>query len=60
LKNVGIRQMTYGEQKIMKDAINYLKTAYIYAQRIDWFLSGDDGEESLIKRLKDELDAVKV
>jgi len=42
-------------QNIMKDAIKYLKIAYIYAQRIDWFLSGDDGEESLIRRLKEEL-----
>jgi len=33
-----------------------LKIAEIYAQRIDWFLSGDDGEDSLIRRLKDDLE----
>lgn len=35
--------------------IYYLKKAEIYAQRIDWLLSGDDGEESFHKRLKAEL-----
>ena len=38
-----------------KEAIKYLKLAQIYAQRIDWFLSGDDGEESFHKRLNKEL-----
>ena len=37
------------------EAVKALKTAYVYAQRIDWFLSGDDGEESFLKRLEDEL-----
>lgn len=32
-----------------------LRLAYIYAQRIDWLLSGDDGEDSFRKRLKEEL-----
>ena len=43
-------------QGVFIDAINLLKRAEIYAQRIDWFLSGDDGEESFLKRLKEELD----
>ena len=43
-------------QKIFKEGIEALKIAEIYAQRIDWFLSGDDGEESLISRLKEDLD----
>jgi len=34
-----------------------LRKAAIYAQRIDWLLSGDDGEESFLERLKEELDA---
>jgi len=41
--------------KIMKDAIKYLTIAQIYAQRVDWFLSGDDGEDSLKERLKEDL-----
>lgn len=43
-------------QQIMKDGIVALKRAYVYAQRIDWFLSGDDGEESLKRRLKEDLE----
>ena len=42
-------------QKIFRDGIKALKIAEIYAQRIDWYLSGDDGEDNLIKRLKEEL-----
>ena len=37
------------------EAVKALKTAYVYAQRIDWFLSGNDGEESFLKRLENEL-----
>ncbi len=33
-----------------------LRKAAIYAQRIDWILSGDDGDESFIRRLRDELE----
>ena len=43
-------------QKIFKDGIESLKKAEIYAQRIDWYLSGDDGEDSLVSRLKSDLD----
>jgi hypothetical protein len=42
-------------QKHFKDAIDTLKKAYIYAHRIDYFLSGDDGEESFLMRLEKEL-----
>lgn len=38
-----------------KKAVHILKQAEIYAQRIDWLLSGDDGEESFHERLKKEL-----
>ena len=43
-------------QQIFKDGIEILKKAEIYAQRIDWYLSGDDGEDSLVSRLKSDLD----
>ena len=33
-----------------------IKKAQVYMQRIDWLLSGDDGEESFIKRLKEDLE----
>lgn len=35
--------------------VQLLRTAYIYAQRIDWLLSGDDGEETFNERLKEDL-----
>lgn len=40
----------------LKNAVKYLKIAEIYAQRVDWMLSGDDGEETFIERLKEDLD----
>ena len=45
--------------KEFKKGLAILRKAYIYAQRIDWLLSGDDGEESFHKRLKEELDNLK-
>jgi hypothetical protein len=41
--------------KHLQDAIECLKKAYVYAHRVDWFLAGDDGEESFIERLKSDL-----
>lgn len=38
-----------------EEAVYALKRAAIYAQRVDWLLSGDDGEESFERRLKEEL-----
>ena len=38
-----------------KKGLDILNKAYIYTQRIDWLLSGDDGEESFHKRLKEDL-----
>jgi hypothetical protein len=38
-----------------KKAYTLLRLAEIYAQRIDWLLSGDDGEETFIKRLADDI-----
>ena len=42
-----------------KEAYRKLKEAYIYAQRIDWLLSGDDGEDSFHKRLKSDLEELE-
>ena len=38
-----------------KTGLEYLRKAAIYAQRIDWLVSGDDGEETFHKRLKEDL-----
>jgi len=39
-----------------KEGLEYLTKAQIYAQRIDWLVSGDDGEETFLKRLKSDLE----
>jgi hypothetical protein len=38
-----------------KKGVELLKLAQIYAHRIDWLVSGDDGNESFLKRLKEDL-----
>jgi hypothetical protein len=47
----------YPEEVIneFKKAYSLLRLAEIYAHRIDWLLSGDDGEETFIKRLSDDI-----
>ena len=63
LKNKHTLPNSYGYSKEtikeFKKGLAILKKAYVYAQRIDWLLSGDDGEESFHKRLKEELDNLK-
>ena len=39
-----------------KKAIDIMSRAQVYMHRVDWLLCGDDGEESFINRLKEELD----
>lgn len=38
-----------------RKAIKYLRIGAIYAQRVDYLLSGDDGEETFHKRLEEDL-----
>ena len=39
-------------------AVKALKVATAYAHRIDYLLSGDDGEDSFLRRLADDLKAL--
>ena len=43
----------------MSEAVMALRIAYIYAQRVDWLLSGDDSEDSFLRRLEEELKEVQ-
>ena len=54
---ITVEHPIYSDETIAKfrEAITALKIAYVYAQRIDWLLSGDDGEEQFHQRLKKEL-----
>ena len=38
-----------------KTAVKKLREAQVYAHRVDWLLSSDDGEESFLRRLKEDL-----
>ena len=38
-----------------KNAVDIISRAQIYMHRVDWLLSGDDGDESFIKRLNQDL-----
>jgi hypothetical protein len=42
-----------------KEGLVILKLAEVYTQRIDWLLSGDDGDETFLERLKEDLDKLK-
>ncbi len=57
----GDKWPTYSKrvQNKFKKAMKALYIAEVYAQRIDWLISGDDGEESFLERLKEELEALK-
>ena len=43
-----------------REAVAALRRAEVYAQRIDWLMSGDDGEGSFLQRLDEELRAIEV
>lgn len=47
----------YSEETIakFKEAVKVLTQAYTYAKRIDWLVSGDDGELEFHRRLTEEL-----
>jgi hypothetical protein len=51
--NLGFKKEVVDE--IKKGYETILKAA-TYAQRIDWLLSGDDGEENFLKRLYSDLE----
>ena len=42
-----------------KVAVSTLRKAYKMAQRIDWLVSGDDGEESFHRRWNEEIGGVE-
>jgi hypothetical protein len=42
-----------------KKGAKIIELAQIYIQRIDWLISGDDGEESFLRRLKEDINKLK-
>lgn len=47
----------YSDETIaeFRKGVELLRKAEVYAQRIDWLLSGDDGEDGFHERLKEDL-----
>jgi hypothetical protein len=41
-----------------REALKILREAEVYAQRIDWLISHDDGEETFLRRLKEDLEKI--
>lgn len=57
--------LKYGKNRYSAKTLEYFKKAYkllreagSYVNRIDYFLSGDDGEENFHRRLAEELNAL--
>lgn len=48
--------MSEAAKGVFREIISHLRLANIMAHRADWFLSGDDSEESFLLRLKEELE----
>lgn len=42
-----------------KEGIKIIRLAEIYAHRIDWLISGDDGEETFLKRLEGDINRLE-
>lgn len=42
-----------------REAVYVLRQAEVYAQRVDRFLSGDDGEENFLRRLNEDLSKIE-
>jgi hypothetical protein len=59
---VQTNEYDYSKETIQEfqNAVQILRKAYVYTQRIDWLVSADDGEETFHKRLKEELDKIEV
>jgi hypothetical protein len=54
---IGENRYDFSDETINRfaEGLTILKMAYIYTQRIDWLLSGDDGEEYFHRRLVDDI-----
>ena len=48
---------SFGEETInrFKTGLDIIKLSYVYTQRIDWLMSGDDDEESFHRRLQEDI-----
>ena len=47
------------DRQEFRNALYHTKKAAIYLQRVDWYVSGDDGQDSFHERLKEELEELE-
>lgn len=45
--------------ELMKTTVKKLEEAEAYAHRLEWFLSGDDGEETMFEQLEEDLEKLR-
>lgn len=57
--DIDMLELTEETIETMKQAYLQMRKAYVYAQRVDWMLSGDDGEDTIQTRLNEELAEVQ-
>lgn len=55
--DTNVLELTDQTIETMKEAYRQIRIAEIYATRVDWMMSGDDGEDTLRERLKEDLEA---
>lgn len=51
-KSLGLSEKTI---RVFQQTARDLRQVLVYVQRIDWLLSGDDGEETFHNRLQDDM-----
>ena len=54
--DVNVLELENRSIEIMKEAYKQIRLAEIYATRVDWMMSCDDSEETMEKRLKQDID----
>ena len=52
-----VLELTDETIETMKEAYRQIRIAEIYVRRVDWVMSGDDGEDDLQERLNEDLEA---
>ena len=53
--DVDVLELENKSVEIMKEAYRQIRLAEIYAIRVDWMMSGDDSEETMVERLKEDI-----
>lgn len=60
--NKEVDHYQYSDETIkeFRNGLKLIKEAAVYAQRIDWLVSGDDGEKRFHERLREELERIEL